>query len=82
MEEEILEIVTWAQIGFHSKPCGVLNVDGYYDKLLTFLDEAVNQHFVWQAHREMLMSDTTPARLFEQFADYQAPKIEKWRDRK
>lgn len=80
--EEILEVVTWAQIGFHSKPCGVLNVDGYYDKLLAFLDESVKQRFVWQAHREMLMSDISPAGLFEQFANYKAPKLDKWRDRK
>jgi uncharacterized protein (TIGR00730 family) len=80
--EEILEIVTWAQIGFHSKPCGVLNVDGYYDKLLAFLDEAVKQRFIWPAHRDMLMCDTTPVGLLEQFTNYQAPIIDKWRDRK
>ncbi|MDO9577920.1 MAG: TIGR00730 family Rossman fold protein [Candidatus Cloacimonadales bacterium] len=80
--EEILEMVTWAQIGFHTKPCGVMNVDGYYDRLLAFLDEAVQQRFVWPAHRNMLMDDKTPSGLFEQFANYKAPKIDKWRDRK
>lgn len=80
--EEILEAVTWAQIGFHAKPCGILNVDGYFDKLLAFLDEAVCQRFVWQAHRDMLLSDVSASGLFEQFAAYKAPKIDKWRDRK
>ena len=80
--EELLEVVTWAQIGFHSKPCGVLNVDGYYDKLLAFLDESVQQRFVWPAHREMLMCDSTSVGLLEQFNNYQAPIIDKWRDRK
>jgi uncharacterized protein (TIGR00730 family) len=80
--EEILEVVTWAQIGFHTKPCGLLNINGYYDKLLQFLDEAVNQRFIWPAHREMLLTDTSPAGLLDQFDTYVAPKIDKWRDRK
>lgn len=80
--EEILEVVTWAQIGFHTKPCGLLNINGYYDKLLHFLDEAVEQRFIWPAHRDMLMTDTSSAGLLDQFNSYKAPKIEKWRDRK
>jgi len=80
--EEILEVVTWAQIGFHVKPCGLLNINGYYDKLLQFLDEAVKQRFIWSAHREMLLTDTSPAGLLDQFDTYVAPKIDKWRDRK
>ncbi len=80
--EEIMEIVTWSQIGYHSKPCGVLNIDGYFDHLLAQLDQAVQQRFLWPAHRDMLMSDSTAAGLFEQFASYKAPGIEKWRDRK
>ncbi|OPX28816.1 MAG: Rossman fold protein, TIGR00730 family [Candidatus Cloacimonas sp. 4484_143] len=80
--EEILEVVTWAQIGFHTKPCGLLNINGYYDKLLQFLDDAVKQRFIWPAHREMLLTDTSPAGLLDQFKSYLAPKIDKWRDRK
>ena len=79
--EEILEVITWAQIGFHAKPCGVLNISGYFDHLLAQLDTAMEQHFLWQEHRDMLLCDTTPAGLFEQFAHYQAPIKDKWRDR-
>lgn len=80
--EEILEVVTWAQIGYHSKPCGLLNINGYYDKLLQFLDVATEQRFIWPAHRGMLLTDTNPARLLDRFETYQVPKIDKWRDRK
>jgi hypothetical protein len=80
--EEVMEVITWSQIGYHSKPCGLLNIDGYFDNLLAQLDEAVNQRFLWPAHRDMMMSDNTPSGLFKQFSNYQAPKIEKWRDRK
>lgn len=80
--EEILEVVTWAQIGYHQKPCGLLNVNGFFDQLLAFLDNAVKKRFIWEAHRNMLMSDTNIKSLFEQFENYHAPNIEKWRDRK
>jgi uncharacterized protein (TIGR00730 family) len=79
--EEILEMVTWAQIGYHTKPCGILNICGYYDKLFTFLDNAVKERFIRPEHRDMLMWDVTPENLFEQFSKYKAPKIDKWLDR-
>ena len=78
--EEILEMVTWAQIGFHAKPCGILNICGYYDKLFAFLDNAVEERFIRPEHRNMLMCDVNPAGLFEQFSKYKAPKIDKWLD--
>ena len=78
--EEILEIVTWAQIGFHTKPCGILNICGYYDKLFAFLNNAVEERFIRPEHRNMLMWDVTPAGLFERFSKYKAPKIDKWLD--
>lgn len=80
--EEIMEIITWAQIGFHQKPCGLLNVCGFYDDLLKFLDHAVRERYIWEAHKDMLLSDASPQRLIEKFKNYNAPVLEKWRDRK
>jgi uncharacterized protein (TIGR00730 family) len=79
--EEIMEIITWAQIGLHKKPCGLLNVCGFYDNLLKFRDHAVQERYIWEAHKAMLLSDPSPEGLLEKFIIYQAPNIEKWRDR-
>lgn len=76
--EEIFEILTWAQLGFHEKPCGLLNTDGYYDGLIGFLDNAIEQRFVKEICRPMLMTAAEPASLLDQFAVYQAPKVRKW----
>jgi len=76
--EEIFEILTWAQLGFHDKPCGLLNIEGYYDGLIGFLENAFNQEFVNQLYRPMLMTDRQPAGLLDQFSTYQAPKVRKW----
>lgn len=78
--EEIIEIVTWGQLRFHDKPCGLLNVDGYFDSLLAFLDHAVREGFLRPENRAMLLSDTTPGRLIRQFEQYTAPKVHKWTD--
>ena len=77
--EEIVEIVTWGQLQFHAKPCGLLNVAGYYDHFLSYLDHAVAEGFVLVEHRNALVVDADPARLLDQFADYRAPTVEKWR---
>ena len=76
--EEIFEILTWAQLGFHDKPCGLLNVEGYYDGLIGFLDNAFEQQFVQELCRPMLMKATEPSTLLDQFAEYHAPKVRKW----
>lgn len=76
--EEIFEILTWAQLGFHHKPCGLLNVGGYYDGLIGFLDNAFEQQFVNELCRPMLMKSREPASLLDQFAEYRAPKVRKW----
>lgn len=78
--EEIFEVLTWAQLGFHSKPCGLLNICGYYDSILTFLDNAVNQHFVRPEHREMLLVDIDAESLITRFNSYEPTSIEKWID--
>lgn len=76
--EEIFEILTWAQLGFHDKPCGLLNIEGYYDDLIGFLENSFEQEFVNPLYRAMLMTDTQPAGMLNQFASYKAPKVRKW----
>lgn len=78
--EEIIEVITWGQLGFHDKPCGLLNVAGYFDQLLAFLDHSQAQGFVHAEHRRMLLVADTPAGLLEQFEAYVPPKVEKWRN--
>lgn len=63
--EELFEIWTWSQLGFHDKPFGLLNVAGYYDGLLSFLDHAVAEAFIQQTHRELLICETSPETLVE-----------------
>jgi len=76
--EEIFEILTWAQLGFHDKPCGLLNIDGYYDGLIGFLENSFEQEFVNQLFRPMLMTAEEPSSLLRQFANYKAPRVQKW----
>ena len=76
--EEIFEVLTWAQLGFHKKPCALLNVKGYYDKLTQFLNHAVAEGFIANTHREMLLVEEEPHRLLEIMAAYTAPAVDKW----
>ena len=76
--EEIVEIVTWGQLRFHDKPCGLLNVDGYFDHLLSYLDHANHEGFLRSENRDMLLSDENAAGLLQQFESYAAPQVEKW----
>jgi uncharacterized protein (TIGR00730 family) len=76
--EEFFEIWTWAQLGMHRKPCGLLNVAGYFDPLLAFLDRAVEERFVRQAHRDMVIVESDPRKLLNRFAEYEPPKVVKW----
>ncbi len=76
--EEIIEVITWGQLGFHDKPCGLLNVAGYFDHLLAFLDHSQAEGFLRAQHRSMLLVASRPAALLEQFSNYAPPSIEKW----
>lgn len=76
--EELFEILTWAQLGFHKKPCGLLNASGYYDHLSAFLDHTVAEGFVMEAHRSMLMVEKNPVTLLDRFATYEPPLVNKW----
>jgi uncharacterized protein (TIGR00730 family) len=79
--EELAEILTWAQLGVHAKPVGVLNVAGYFEKLLGFLDHAVAERFLRPANRELLLVEDTPAALLDRMAAWAPLPVEKWLDR-
>jgi uncharacterized protein (TIGR00730 family) len=75
--EEFFEALTWLQLGIHTKPCGLLNINGYYDKLLEFLDHAVDEMFIHKPHRDLILSSDKPGNLLDQFAAYQMVRINK-----
>ena len=70
--EELLEVLTWTKLGFHAKPCGVLNVAGYFDLLLSFLGHVVDQGFMGEAHRHSLIADANVERLLQKLAAFRA----------
>jgi uncharacterized protein (TIGR00730 family) len=76
--EEIIEMVTWGQLQFHDKPCGLLNIDGYFDHLLAYLDHTSAEGFLRPENRQMLLCDETPVGLVRKFEEYSAPRVEKW----
>ncbi len=75
--EELIEALTWAQLGIHAKPCGILNVSGFFDSLLEFVDHAATEGFLSPEHRAMICFAGEPADLLDQFEAYQPPKIDK-----
>lgn len=79
--EELFEIWTWAQLGYHQKPCAVLNVNGFYDRLIGFLDGVVEQRFMRPEHRRMLIVADKPHALLARLHRYRPPEITKWIDR-
>ena len=79
--EEMFEILTWAQLGMHRKPVGILNVAGYFDALLAFLDLAVHNRFVSEPHRNMLLVECTPELLLDRLERYEPVISDKWLDR-
>lgn len=80
--EELAEVWTLAQLGYHGKPCAILNVDGYYDPLVAFLDHAVDHRFLGAEHRTMLIVETEPGLLLERIERYEPPTAPKWVDRR
>lgn len=79
--EELFEIVTWAQIGIHAKPIGLLNVANYYDPLLALFNHAIEERFVRPEYRRLLIDDTNAAQILDAMETYQPPNVEKWMDR-
>jgi uncharacterized protein (TIGR00730 family) len=78
--EEIVEIATWAQLGLHTKPLGLLDVAGYYELLVGFFDRAVDEGFVRGRHREMLLVAEDPDALLDAFEQWEPPLVRKWMD--
>jgi uncharacterized protein (TIGR00730 family) len=72
--EGFFEILTWGQLGIHAKPCGILNIAGYFDALSAFLDHAVAEGFLTEAHRATIMVESTPAALLGRLRAYEAPE--------
>ncbi|HZX21993.1 MAG TPA: TIGR00730 family Rossman fold protein [Woeseiaceae bacterium] len=79
--EELFEILTWAQLGIHARPCGVLNAGGYYDDLLRFLDQTVSEGFVRGEHRDMILAAGDAAALLDLMVGYTPRYTAKWMDR-
>jgi uncharacterized protein (TIGR00730 family) len=76
--EEFCEIVTWAQLGIHSKPCCLLNTAGYFDPLLAQFDSAVKAGFLKAENRGLVLSANTPADVMAVLADFKPIKVDKW----
>ncbi|XP_071908245.1 cytokinin riboside 5'-monophosphate phosphoribohydrolase LOG1 isoform X2 [Coffea arabica] len=68
--EELLEVITWAQLGIHDKPVGLLNVDGYYNSLLSFIDKAVEEGFISPSARHIIVSAPTAQELVKKLEEY------------
>jgi uncharacterized protein (TIGR00730 family) len=78
--EEIFEVYTWTQLGIQSKPCAFLNVAGYYDSLISFLEHTVTQRFVREEHHATLLVDTDFATLLQRLETWQPATLDKWLD--
>jgi len=79
--EELFEVVTWAQIGIHGKPCGLLNVSHYFDPMLSFLDHMLEERFVRPEHRSLILTEVDPANLLDLMEQFHSPVLDKWMDR-
>jgi len=78
--DEFCEILTWAQLGIHRKPIGMLDVNGFFHKLLGFFDDATMEGFIRPPHRKLIMDDTDPARLLDRMVGWEPTIAPKWTD--
>ncbi|PIF44534.1 hypothetical protein CLU96_1510 [Chryseobacterium sp. 52] len=76
--EEFFEMITWAQLGLHKKPIGILNIDGFYDDLILLVQTMVDKGFLKQVNRDMLLISGNIDELLEKMKNYQAPSVGKW----
>lgn len=76
--EEFCEVLTWSQLGMHAKPCGLLNVKGYYTGLLALFDHAVAEQLLHPRNRAMVIAEAESKPLLDAMARYRAPAVEKW----
>ena len=80
--EEFCEIVTWAQLGIHQKPCALLNVNGFYDNLIALIDFSTKENFIREEHRQIVLIESDVEKLYALMKNYRPPFIEKWLDKK
>ena len=78
--EELFEILAWALLEIHKKPCGILNAHQYYDKLMDFLNHAAAEHFIKAEHHAILIMEKAPEILLQKMNGYRAPKVKKWKE--
>ncbi|WP_414581313.1 TIGR00730 family Rossman fold protein [Scytonema sp. PCC 10023] len=76
--EEFCEVLTWAQLGLHQKPFGLLNINGYYSPLLKFFDQAVTEEFLRPINRSLVLEAAEPENLLDLLANYQPQYVDKW----
>ena len=79
--EELVEVLTWTQLGVHDKPCAVFDVEGYWQPLIALLDHAVTERFLPAQHRSMLLTGTAPDELLDALEAWQPLTVPKWLDR-
>lgn len=76
--EEFFEMITWAQLGLHKKPIGILNINGFYDDLIRLVQTMVDKGFLKQINRDMLLISDNIDELLEKMRNYEAPSVGKW----
>ena len=76
--EELFEILTWAQLGLHQKPIGLLNIDGYYRHLIEMVEHGIREEFIRPEYRKLIYDDTNPARLVQRFETYEPLELPRW----
>jgi uncharacterized protein (TIGR00730 family) len=79
--EEFFEVVTWTQLGIHQKPCGILDVDGFFNPLIEIIERAVEDRFMRIEHAQIVKRSSDPAQLIAQLEDYRPVVVDKWIDR-
>ncbi len=79
--EEICEVITWTQLGFQDKPCGILNMNGYYDPMIRLFDKAVAEGFIREMHRELVIVGEEIESLVEAMGRFKPMNLEKWIDK-
>jgi hypothetical protein len=78
--DEFFEVLTWSQLGIHTKPCGILNVCGFFDPLLELFELATRQRFLRAAHRDMVVIDSDPKSMIDRLSSWVPVTVDKWLD--
>jgi uncharacterized protein (TIGR00730 family) len=76
--EETIEMLTWTQLGIHEKPIGLMNIDGYFDRLFDFIDHMVSEGFLAEDFRDMVLMDENPVDLLEKMTKFAPPQVDRW----